>query len=136
MAFLQTHYRDTRTGKFVKRTTYNRSVAHGGTRYVAEEVLHEPTPGQVPGIVIRIGYDGRENSYTAEFEVAMDEYETEEDAFADLSTRMQAGEFDDEAAAFKMPDLRWTSTNNYKVVRKASVASGTAKLTGWDRSPP
>lgn len=35
-------YRDTETGKFVKQSTFNRSRAHGGHRYIETEIKQKP----------------------------------------------------------------------------------------------
>lgn len=44
----RTVYRDTQTGKFVKRSTWKRSKAHGGRRYKRERIKERPGGGAPP----------------------------------------------------------------------------------------
>lgn len=49
-------YRDSKTGWFVKESTYNRSVSHGGTRYIKEEIKPKEEPEE-PEEEPEEGYD-------------------------------------------------------------------------------
>ncbi len=126
-------YRDRKTGRFLSpaqaKALKRRPGGFGRKRVIKEPVI----PPEQRGVLIRVGYAGRENSYAMVFEAAFLPGETEAELFDRLSEGAQAGEFDDNEF---VSDLRWTSPNNYTVVERRAVAKGQTNLVGFERSEP
>jgi hypothetical protein len=149
----RTIYRDRKTGRFVSRSTWKRSRARKGIRYVRERARRpvvrrkrvppvKARPAALPekGIEVRSGYAGRkENSYTLIVRIGRKPDETLEEIRDFIEALAGEGKFDGEAQeiAEGPADLQWaTFHNRIKKVRDLKKAPAKPRLIGFERSAP
>jgi hypothetical protein len=136
---MATRYRDHLTGRLVSKSTWRSNASKrygGGKRYTKEKYDWHAERDKSDGIVIRVGYAGRDNnSYTLVVRSSVYPGETDADVANRIEKETSVGTFNNQH--YRVKDLRWATFHNaYSIEERLQLRKDTLELVTFLREEP